>query len=406
MFNSVVNVVSSSVEDSEKTLNWRPPSLRELFENPMYTMVMASAATFFLASIFIHFPLNNSPQYYSDIVDTFWYGRPPGGPPSAISGIPYVTYFFEYPPVCGLILWLGGWISGGNVMVFSAVEFGVLLGFFLLLTHFTYLFVDKLRLNHTRQIIFSVFAPSILFYGAYNYDVVQTFFVVASLYFFIARPRYNVSATFLGLSVATKLSPAFLLPLYWQEMKTNSQRLVYTVIAAGTTLALNLPFMIANFSQWLSSYQYLATWGLEDSFMVWIFPHSSTWTVAKDINLVLVAASILAIYAFLQHKPLLIRAFLVSGAFLLFSYIAAPQLNIDLLPFFSLVPIIPLSLFYLFEVTDVLIILTWFIYPNPTLPGLTQTIALMRQIYLAFILLLLVITKNRSLKTETVAKPS
>ena len=392
--------------NSQKPLNWHPPSLHELFENPMYKMVMLSAATFFLASIFIHFPLNNSPLYYSDIVDTFWYGRNAGGVPYVISGIPYVTYFFEYPPVCGLILWLGGWASGGNVMVYSAVEFGVLLGFFLLLTHFTFLFMDRLHLNHTNQIIFSVFAPSILFYGAYNYDVVQTFFVVASLYFFIARPRYNVSAIFLGLSVATKLSPAFLLPLYWQEMKTNTQRIVYTLIAAGTTLALNAPFMIANFSQWFASYQYLASWGLEDSFMVWIFPNDSTWTIAKDINLVLVAASILAIYAFLYRKPLLVRAFLVSGAFLLFSYIAAPQLNIDLLPFFSLIPIVPLSLFYLFEVTDVLIILTWFIYPNPTHPGLTQTFALMRQVYLGFILLLLVITKNRSLKTKTVAEPS
>ena len=353
-----------------------------------------AAAAFFLMSIFIHFPLNNSPMYYSDIVDTFWYGRAPqGGPPFVVTGIPYVTYFFEYPPISGLILWLGGWASSGNVMVFAAVEFGSLLGFFLLMTHFTYLFLDKLGLSYTRVMLFSIFAPSILFYGAYNYDLVQTFFVVASLYFFIAKPKYNASAIFLGLSVATKLSPAFLLPLFWQELDGNYKRVRYTVIASVTVVLANLPFILANYSLWLQSYQYLAGWGLEDSFFVWIFPNDSTWPIAKDLGLALILISSLAIYIFLRTKPLLTRALLITGVFILFSYIATPQLNIDILPLLALVPVVPLSLFYLFEFTDVLIILTWFVFPNPTHPGLTQTFALLRQIYLAFILGLAALSK-------------
>ncbi|MHB8566277.1 MAG: hypothetical protein ACYC7D_00170 [Nitrososphaerales archaeon] len=390
--------------DSRKESSWRPPSLRELFDNPLYSMVMVGAASFFMMSIFIHFPLNNSPMYYSDIVDTFWYQRlSAAGVPSAISGIPYITYFFEYPPVCGLILWLGGWASGGNVMIFAAIEFGVLLGFFLLLTHFTYLFLDNLGLGHTRQLIFSVFVPSILFYGAYNYDIVQAFFTIAALYFFIARPKYELSAIFLGLAVATKISPVFLLPLFWQEMRSNSQRIWYTLITGATIAAMNVPFMAAHFSLWLQSYQYLANWGLEDSFLVWIFPEN-VWNVAKELSLALIVISSLSIYLFLNRKPLLVRAFLITGVFLLFSYIATPQLNLDLLPFFSLVPVVPISLFYLFEITDVLIILTWFIYPNPTLPGLSQTFALLRQIYLVFILVLVMLSKYKSSFQEMVSK--
>jgi len=365
---------------------------------------MMGAGTFFLLSIFIHFPLNNSPMYYSDIVDTFWYQRlNSAGIPSVISGIPYYNYFFEYPPICGLILWLGGWASGGNVMVFAAVEFGVLLGFFLVLTHVTYLFLDYLGIGHTKQLLFSVFAPTILFYGAYNYDIVQAFFTVAALYFFIARPRYDVSALFLGLAVATKLSPALLLPLFWQEMKNNGQRARYTLISGATVAALNVPFMLANFDLWLQSYKYLADWGLEDSFMVWIFPQNM-WGIAKDLSLILIVFSALAIYLFLRRKPLLVRAFLITGTFLLFSYIATPQLNLDLLPFFSLVPIVPLSLFYLFEIVDVMIILTWFMYPQQTLPGLTQTFALLRQVYLAFILALLAVSKRKSSEQEVLEK--
>ncbi len=116
------------------------------------------------------------------------------------------------------------------------------------------------------------------------------------------------------------------------------------------------------------------------------------WSIAKDISLALVAVSALCVYFYFSKRPLLTRAFLITGLTLLFSYIAAPQLNLDLLPFLALVPIVPISLFYLFDVTNVMIILTWFMIPNsaPTLPGIVQTFALLRQIYLAFMMALAV----------------
>ncbi|HZW56890.1 MAG TPA: hypothetical protein VFF30_11425 [Nitrososphaerales archaeon] len=376
--------------------SWKAQSLHDLMNNPRYTTVMLAAAVFFLMSIFIHFPLSNSPRYYSDIVDTFWYGRAPqgGGLPFAATGIPYVTYFFEYPPICGLILWLGGWGSGGSAQLYAAIEFGILLLFFLMTTHFTYQFLENLGLGHTKQIIFSIFAPSVLFYGAYNFDIVQTAFVIASLYFFVARKNSNLAAIFLGLSISTKLSPIFLIPLFWQEMKGNAARLRFTILTAAVVAATNVPFIIANYNLWYQSYRFLASWGLEDSFLVWIFPNPATWNLAKDVSLALLGISAISIYIFLRGKPLLVRAFLITGIFLLFSYIATPQMNLDLLPFFALVPVVPLSLFYLFDITDVAIILTWFIFQNSTLPGFTQTFALLRQIYLAVILGLVAFTKH------------
>ena len=78
---------------------------------------------------------------------------------------------------------------------------------------------------------------------------------------------------------------------------------------------------------------------------------------------------------------------MVLGVFILFSYIATPQMNLDLLPLFSLVPMIPLSLFYLYELSDVGVILFWFAFPsNNTLPSVPQAFALLRQIYLAAII--------------------
>jgi hypothetical protein len=377
--------------------SWRPAGFHALVNNPQYTAIMMAAAVFFLMSILIHFPIPNSPSYYSDIVDKFWYGRTVNGIPYVISGIPYVTYNFEYPAVCGLILWLGGWLSGGSAQTYAAVEFGISMAFFLLLTHATYQFLDYLHVGHTRQLIVSIFAPSVLIYGAYNFDIVQTFLVVASLYFFITQRKENVSAAFLGLAVATKLLPVLFVPLFWQELGSHRKVIRYSLVTAAAWAFPNVPFMLVKFDGWKYSYQFVASWGLEDSFLVWIFPNSSTWSIAKDASLALIAVSALSVYYFLKQRPLLTRAFVLTGFFILFSYIAAPQLNLDILPFIALVPVVPISLFYLFEVSDVMIILIWFFIPNshPTLPGLVQTFALLRQIYLAFIVFLGVFARHR-----------
>ena len=111
--------------------------------------------------------------------------------------------------------------------------------------------------------------------------------------------------------------------------------------------------------------------------------------MAKDISYALLAISVISIYLLFRSKPLLVRSFMVLSSFILFSYIATPQMNIDLLPLFALVPMIPLTLFYLFEISNVGIIISWFEYANPTWPGIPQLFALIRQIYLAIIIAVL-----------------
>ena len=372
-----------------------PARLKDLLNDPQYTSLMLATGVFFLVSILIHFPLNNSPQFYSDFLGSFWGRTTSSGLREVVVGVPYVTYMFEYPPVCGLILWLGGWASQGNIYIFSIVEFGVLLVVALFVSHYVYQFIGYLGLSRNRQLLFSVFAPSLLIYGAYNFDLVQTLFVVMSLYFFMARKQPKLSAGFLGLAVATKLSPALLLPLFWQEIHSKNERIKFTAIAGSVVAALNVPFMILNFSTWLQGYTFLKNWGLEDNFLVWIFNNQNNWGMAKDISYGLLGAAIVGIYIFFRRKPLLVKSFMVLGTFILFSYIATPQMNLDLLPLFSLVPMIPLSLFYLFELSDIGIILFWFHFqPNNTTPSVPQAFALLRQIYLAVIIGILAFSKK------------
>jgi hypothetical protein len=375
----------SEFEDTNR--GWVPARLKDLLNDPQYTSIMLATGIFFLMSILIHFPLNNSPEFYSDFLGSFWGRQTSTGLREVVVGIPYVTYMFEYPPICGLIVWLGGWASQGNVYIFSLVEFGSLLVAALVMSHFVFQFTGYLGLDRNRQLLFSVFAPSLLIYGAYNFDIVQTLFVVLSLYFFLARKQPKLSAVSLGLAVATKLSPALLLPLFWQELRSKNERISYTLVMGAVVGALNVPFMLINFNTWLAGYTFLKNWGLEDSFLVWIFNNQHTWPFAKELSYGLIGASALAIYVFFRKKPLLVRTFLVLGAFILFSYIATPQMNLDLLPLFTLVPMIPLSLFYLYEIADVGIIIFWFHFqPNNVTPSVPQAFALLRQIYLATIL--------------------
>jgi hypothetical protein len=382
-------------EFDSSNAGWVPAKLKDLLNDPQYTSIMLAAGVSFLVSILIHFPLNNSPQYYSDFLGSFWGRSTPGGLREVVVGIPYVTYVFEYPPICGLILWLGGWASQGNIYIFSIVEFGILLIVAVVMAHYVYQFTGYLGLNRNRQLLYSIFAPSLLLYGAYNFDIVQTLFVVMSLYFFMARKQLKLSAGFLGLAIATKLSPALLVPLFWQELRTRNERITFTVIMGAVVGALNVPFMIVNFNTWLAGYTFLKNWGLEDSFLVWIFNNQNSWGLAKDISYVLVGAAALCIYIFFRSKPLLVRSLMTLGAFILFSYIATPQMNLDLLPLLALVPMIPLSLFYLYELADIGIILFWFAFqPNNVTPSVPQAFALLRQIYLATMLVILGFSKK------------
>ncbi|MHB1908663.1 MAG: hypothetical protein ACYCQJ_07290 [Nitrososphaerales archaeon] len=368
-------------------------------KDPEYRMVMIASSSFFLFSALLHFPASGLPPLYSDIVNVFWFQRP-----YILSGVPYVNYVFEYPPICGLILWLGASASGGNLYIFTLVEFSILFAFMVFLTHVLYKFISALGIDHNRQLLFVAFAPSILIYGAYNFDIVQTALVTFALYLFIVRKRFYYSAVVLGLAIATKTAPVLLVPIFLQDLKGWEKRIRYLSLTTVVAFSLNAPFMILNFQNWLGGYEFIRNWGLEDTFLVWIFGNSSTWTIAKLVSLLLIAFASISVYFVGAKKPLIVRAFLLSGLFILFSYISTPQMNIDLLPFFALVPIVPYSVFIPFEIFDAGIIITWFSFQFSNLPGIPQSFALVRQVYLALILVLVANNKTPTLEQSKQSK--
>jgi hypothetical protein len=359
--------------------------------NVTYEKVMITAALVFLASAVIHWP---SFHIYSDITTSFWSRTNASGVPYLTYEIPYAGYAFEYPPICGLVVWLGGWISNGNLYAYAAVEFAILGAFFVSTAHFLFRFLERLRINHNLQLIFTLFVPSAVALAAYNFDVINAFFIVLSLYLFTVKGKTNLSAMSLGFAVATKLFPILLLPLFIQDQTSFKKKIMFLLISIGVPLSLNLPFVLANYPNWLSGYLYLKNWGLEDTFLLWIF-RSSSHTFAEVVSGILILVSSCAVYFLLRKQSIIYRAFLIVGSFLLFSYISTPQLNLDLLPFFALVPLVPLPLFYLLEASNISFISLWDSFPNPSLPGLVQAIALARQICLGLILAVVVVRRSR-----------
>ena len=82
--------------------------------------------------------------------------------------------------------------------------------------------------------------------------------------------------------------------------------------------------------------------------------------------------------------PFAHKVFLALSAYLLGTYICTPQFNVDIIPIVAVLAIQGAPL-YVWEIFNVLIILTWFQSSSPTLAGsVPQTMALLRAAGLAW----------------------
>jgi hypothetical protein len=333
-----------------------------------------------LLSAFIHSSWS-SINLYSDI-SSFWQrawvsaGQFPYSPSHDV---------FEYPVVSGLILYASGFIGGA----ISGLAGGLYAGYYVGFTAFSLAAAALLGWSTWRlakalgadlnPLYFMM--PTTLIYGIYNFDLFNALFMVLSLQFFVEKRR-DLSAGFLGVALATKFVGGVLLPVYFLELHDRRDRWRYLAVSLLVAAVLLVPIAIYNtgyYGQFLGFYR---GWGLEDAWYIWIFQDQFS-SAAKVFGILVMAVLLVRVYTL--KVPVLQKSFLALAAYLLGTYIYAPQFNLMLLPLLAVMAVSS-PWFYLLETFNALIILTWFTVPDPTHVGtVPQAFALLRSASLALL---------------------
>lgn len=344
-----------------------------MYDRRVLAACISSSVAGITLSAFLHSSWSST-NLYSDIGSLWGRGWVASGQ------VPYSSpaTFLEYPPFSGAVLYaariIGGIISGvsgglygGYYVAFCALSLAAAVG----VAWSTWRLAGDLGVN-VNPLYFLL--PSMIIYGVYNFDLFNALFIVLSLQLFVERQR-GWSAAFLGLALATKFVAGVLLPVFLLELVGWEDRARYVAVSAIVAGAFFLPILIFNpgyISQFLSFY---SSWGLEDAWYIWIFVNQFS-SAAKVFGLVLLLLLLLRVYTL--KMPLVQRSFLALSAYLLATYIYAPQFNVMLVPLVAVLAISSPAL-YSMEVFNALIILTWFTVPDPTHSGtLPQLMALLR----------------------------
>ena len=363
-----------------------------MFDRRLLAGTITSAVAGIVLSSFIHSNWS-VPNIYSDIT-SFW-GR------SWVSGgqVPYSSSgaFLEYPPVSGAILYasrvLGGALSG--------VAGGDYTGYYLAFCAFSLLAIVAIAWSTWRlasdlgvrvnPLYFLL--PTMIIYGIYNFDLFNTLFIILCLQLFVEKKK-GLSAVTLGVALATKFVAVVLLPIFLLELVGTKERVRYLVLSLAVAAAFFVPIAIFNFGYFSQFYSFYSGWGLEDAWYVWIFgdPFSS---LAKTFGLIVMGVLLLRVYTL--KMPLVPRSFIALSAYLLGTYIYAPQFNVMLIPLMAVLAVTS-PFVYLLDVFNALIILTWFTVPDSTHPWtLPQAMALLRSASLALLSLSIASSSGHSL---------
>ncbi len=351
--------------------------------------LMAGMTAIFAFNVWEHMPLI-VPNHYTDVASVFWRDGIGRGPHL----LPYRDFTFEYPVLVGILVWICSYLGR------SAGDFPIAMNYYVFaMDAFLYAFtagalIALYRLCELAGVgeerIWKAFLimPSFLIFPVYNWDMIAICFALWAIYFLlVGRPR--LSAISLGLGMAGKLYPAVLLPALALEEGSWGRRARYAALALAAFLVPNLPFMAMNFNGWMSTWTYHYEWGIEDSWLIYLFHQFDK--NAKYASLAVVAYLVYKGLIETAKRPypsraarVIERSFLLASAWLLGSYVVTPQMALFLLPFFALMPHLPLPVAYLGDVLNALIIAFWFTLQgwkiDPLAPtSITQAFSLLRQ---------------------------
>jgi hypothetical protein len=162
---------------------------------------------------------------------------------------PYVVEkSYEYPVLMGLSMWGTSWVASNHQEYFKASV--VVLALFAMVS----LLCLTAAMGARRELLWFSLGTPILFYSFLNWDLLPVMLICLSIFAW-SRGKVALSGAMIGLGVAAKIYPGFLLPSLaiaaWQKGKTRETRMrgVRALVLSALTawLAVNLPVMLAEY---------------------------------------------------------------------------------------------------------------------------------------------------------------
>ena len=270
--------------------------------------------------------------------------------PEAAKKIPYLESPIEYPVITGFFIY-AMWHLGRNLLGYAALT-GVFLTLFAVITAtILYRLCDESNTDKKRIYMFFIFAPSLVIFGIYNWDIIAVMLTALAIYSFY-KSKYAWSALFLALGFSAKLFPIVLLPI--MLLKTGIKNAVKMVIVfLAVFFILNGYFIANSFDVWKATYGFHAARGANiDS--VWSLSSLSASTI-NIVSLILFLASYFILVYNHKKYDLITLGFASVLLFLIFNKIFSPQYILWLLPFFVLSQNTSKKTFYFLEAANMVV---------------------------------------------------
>lgn len=176
---------------------------------------------------------------------------------------PFINMWYEYPPITAYLPQAAYWLTRqalppGDVYSFSYLLFARLLGAILLVFDAGVLLllhaIAARVWGQARAIqlawVYAALSLPLLFW-TYSHQVVAVFFLLLAIYWFI-EPRPLGSAAALGLGIAAKITPVFLLaPAIKFTWPRRGKAAAYSLVACIVPLLTYLPFFLLGGGSWV-----------------------------------------------------------------------------------------------------------------------------------------------------------
>lgn len=277
-------------------------------------------------------------------------------------GFPYIDKLMEYPVITGVFIQLMG-LAGKSRAGYYLWNSAILVALAAAITYFLWKMASPE--NRKKLLRFWIFAPSMVFFAVYNWDLLAIFFTVLAFYF-MQKDKNGWTSFFLALGFSAKFFPIiYLAPLLLQKPNMKEGLKIIAIFAA-TAISINGYFMLANFDGWA---YFFTLNSLRDS------NPDNVWTIVRflfrgltvpainTLSLLLFSVSYLLVLIKFHRENILKLCFLGTLLFLMFNKVFSPQYLLWFLPFFALLPAPKLKWFYALEFSNLaslFLILPWF----------------------------------------------